>query len=150
MKEKISTSWDGKPRKVFALNCFVCEAEFWIPKHVIQEGLCCSRACGNKKRRTREVKNCSFCKKEIERTPSKKLNSKSGHFFCDRECKEKAQCVTSMQIEEIQPDHYGIAEIPSYRTKALKFLDNHCNTCHYGENLKMLDVHHIDGNRSNR
>lgn len=149
MNQKISTDWDGKPRTLFSLNCFICNKEFWVPKHRISEGLCCSHECGNKKRRNREIINCSWCDKQIERTPSKKTNSRSGHYFCDRDCKEKAQCVTNMQVEEIQPNHYGTAEIPGYRLKALKFLDNRCNVCHYSQEILMLDVHHKDGNRSN-
>lgn len=150
MKEKISTDWDGKPRKVFALNCFVCNTEFWVPKHVIQKDLCCSHECGNKKRRNREKVNCSYCKKEIERTPSKKLNSRSGHYFCNRKCKESAQTLGPFQIEEIQPEHYGLLDGASaYRLRALRSLDNVCNMCQYSENVKMLDVHHIDGDRSN-
>lgn len=90
---------------------------------------------------------CAFCGKNFEKSPSKLKNSKSGLYFCDKNCKCSAQRIGG--IKEIMPSHYGTM------TKGLSLKDVNrfnleikCIDC--GE-LKeyLLCLHHMDGIRSN-
>jgi len=67
-------------------------------------------------------------------------------FFCNRECKDSAQGIDG--IKEIQPLHYKDG-CGSYRARALKKYGVYCTKCGYDEYEEMLDVDHIDSDRSN-
>lgn len=72
-------------------------------------------------------------------------NSKSGLYFCNRKCKDKAQKLGG--IKEIMPSHYGTSEI-SNKTFIESIENPQCAGC--GENkIYLLCVHHIDGNHDN-
>jgi 5-methylcytosine-specific restriction endonuclease McrA len=76
------------------------------------------------------------------------VNSKSGLFFCCRKHKDEAQRLGG--IKEIQPSHYGTASsISSYRERALRELPNECKNCGYKTYPEILEVNHIDCDRSN-
>lgn len=55
-------------------------------------------------------------------------------------------------IKAIQPAHYGQrADLENnryYRHKALKHLGAICVKCYYSKFVEMLDVHHLNGDRS--
>lgn len=90
-----------------------------------------------------------MCNKIIRRNKSKLLNSKSGIYFCSRECKDKGQSL-EFGLKEIWPNHYGLSDGHNdYRDRALRKYGAVCNDCGYNLSKKMLDVHHIDSNRSN-
>ena len=72
-------------------------------------------------------------------------SSRSGLFFCNRVCKEKAQSIES-QILPIK--HYKGGKT-SYRVRAFREYGKKCKECGYDELEAMLDADHIDGNRSN-
>lgn len=90
---------------------------------------------------------CSYCGAQFSRLKSKLKNSRSGLYFCQRECKDLGQTIES-GITEIQPNHYKTG-IYSYREKAFKSYPNKCNRCGYDTNMDILVVHHKDRNRSN-
>lgn len=49
-------------------------------------------------------------------------------------------------LKEMHPAHYGTAKVPSYREKVeIKA----CSDCGWGEHPAVLEVHHLDGDRSN-
>jgi len=77
------------------------------------------------------------------------MNSKHGVYFCCREHKDLGQRIGS-GIPEIHPPHYG-KENPkhAYRAKALRQLPHECAKCGYDEIVEVLQVHHLDGDRSN-
>lgn len=47
------------------------------------------------------------------------------------------------------PPHYGTSTTPEYRLKAFRELPNQCRICGYDKYLDVLEVNHIDCDRSN-
>lgn len=89
---------------------------------------------------------CAFCKTEFYKKKSKLRNSKSGIYFCCRKHQHE-----SLKIENnfgCQPKHYNNG-VHSYRAIALRIYGKKCEICDYHEEDRILEVHHIDGNRKN-
>jgi len=153
MKSRRSAQWDGKVRTLFAARCKQCSREFWAPKHVIDKGHAqfCSLGCHGKSRQCRVTVVCAGCGISFLRAPhtlKKGPRRKHGKFFCARACKDFS--LVTRKVPEICPPHYGSAKTPTYyRKKAFRWLGKACQQCGYNHEPKMLDVHHIDGNRSN-
>ncbi len=144
--ERISAEYDGKLRTLFDQNCEKCGNVFWVPKH--RTAKFCSKGCAGVSKHVRSELACATCGRPFSRAPSKVANSKSGYTFCSRPCKEDAQRLGG--ISEIQPDHYGNGSgRHDYRVRALREHGECCSKCGYNENTKMLDVDHIDSDRSN-
>lgn len=96
------------------------------------------------------ILNCAQCDLSFKAKDSRLNNSKSGLFFCSRKCKDLSQRIGGMV--EIMPPHYTPSNGKSYddyRNRAVEAFGPVCIQCDYQENIKMLDVHHIDGDRSN-
>jgi len=140
--------------KTTATNCNYCNQLFLAPNKYMSRGgsKFCSLTCANRynniQRRKVRVSNCicAQCNKEFYKKPSNFRNSKSGLFFCCRECKNVAQKLDG--IKDIMPSHYGNGT-SQYRTIAMRMLPNRCNRCGYNSNTRALIVHHIDKNRNN-
>lgn len=141
-----SDSWDGKTRTLYPRVCENCRTTFFVPKHVFEKARYCSKTCDGRARLTQVEIVCDSCGKHFWRKPSQQKNSKSGLHFCSRKCKELSQRIGGRP--EIQPNHYkdGAA---SYRSIALRSFENACVRCGYKEDVRMLDVDHIDNNRKN-
>ncbi len=134
-----SDEYDGRLRWMIYSGCGECGGRFLIPPH--RNRKYCSEKCFRLSRRNRVVVSCLNCDTEFERMKSKvgKLN------FCSRGCKDKAQRV---EVGLIALPHYknGAA---SYRRKALLHYGPACNRCSFDKDDRLLDVHHIDGDREN-
>lgn len=95
---------------------------------------------------------CAYCGKKFFKSPSKINNSKSGLHFCCREHKDLAQRIDSGdKFDSIRPSHYGnINNIKTeYRAYALKYYGEKCSVCGFDEDAALIEVHHIDEDRSN-
>ena len=153
MKTRVSKEWDGQTRKLFGVKCEHCRKEFWAPRHVLNKGggKFCSLLCHGTSRQIRVAEICAGCGEIFFRVPSKLrigTQRKHGKLFCNRRCKEFAQ--TSRKVPEICPPHYGRSQSSRYyRQKALRWSVVKCCGCGYDKDRRMLDVHHIDGNRKN-
>lgn len=144
-----STEWDGALRKLFPRHCYVCDSIKYIPKHIYNRWKYCSVKCRGKSSQNRIATICSFCNKKIEKQRSKLVGSKSGHFFCNRKCKEAAQSIEG-GLTDIQPSHFGTGGLKyNYRSRTLEAKGAKCSKCNYSKEIKMLDVDHIDGDREN-
>lgn len=77
---------------------------------------------------------CNNCGNQIYRTNNQILKSKSDVFFCSRKC---------------TAEYYGNKTKTNYRKEALKHYGCICENCSYSEDVRLLDVHHIDENRDN-
>lgn len=148
METKRSNEYDGVNRTLAKKKCGVCFKDFWVPLHRFERAKVCSTQCRTNNNRKLEKYSCAHCNKENFRNPSKlsKSISKSGLFFCNRECKETAQIIGG--IREIMPNHYGTVGL-DYRSKAFREFGCICKKCGYKETTRMLDVDHIDSNRQN-
>lgn len=81
---------------------------------------------------------CDFCGKDIYKYVSdvKKWN------FCSSACRDNK---LKKPWEELSPSKRE----RNYRAFALSQKKNECACCGYKEHVRLLDVHHIDGNRKN-
>lgn len=142
-QEITSDSYDGRVRVLTLRYCEECKSAVYAPRHVSTRF--CNKACrGLFGRRTRVTKVCATCNASFEMQPSKQRNSKSGHYFCTRKCKDAAQRVGG--LTDIQPSHYGNG-LSRYRKRAIEAYGAVCKSCGYSEHTKMLDVDHINSNR---
>ena len=87
---------------------------------------------------------CAFCGKEIDRKPSEIKRSKTGNVYCNKSCSNSKNNTLFKSDKNHQNYKTGIS---SYRKKAFKTGDK-CEECKIDE-LYVLEVHHIDGNRKN-
>lgn len=149
METKRDTSWDGRMRTLYRKACGFCSADFWIPKSQVERSTCCSIKCrGQLKNKLQSIKlTCSTCSIEFEARASRVKKSKSGLHFCSRKCKDLGQRFEA-GIKEIWPSHYDRG-VRNYRARALRQLGESCKRCGYSADVRMLDVDHIDSNRSN-
>ena len=114
------------------LVCPICKAENIQNKYKNQQKLCI----------------CDYCNKEYTRAFSKAKKSKHGFNFCSRTCKDKAQQIESGdKFISMRPKHYNLDN--NYRKKAFKYYEHKCAICDWNEDEDMLEVHHIDEDRSN-
>jgi hypothetical protein len=144
-------------------QCLNCNKEY-TPDKSIQikertgklrglEGKFCSRSCSasytNKLKQKPKLPNeiCAYCNEPFYIQKSHRQNSKSGLFFCCRSHKDLAQRIGG--IKEIMPNHYGKDSGNCYREFALRRLDHKCHLCNYNEHKEILDIHHIDNDRTN-
>lgn len=147
MENYIVGMYNGHNRKLYEGSCAYCKSLIFLPKSVLQKPRYCGNSCSVKACAKPVTLSCYHCKKEILRSPSKAKRSKSGLFFCDRECKESAQSAVG-GVKEIQPPHYTNG-LTNYRKRALAHYGSVCAVCKYSEKSVMLDVHHRDSDRSN-
>lgn len=155
-EQSMSLYADGRKRPSVLLECTECKGKFWKDKRTYvnvknKNNIVCSIGCRSKRYENAKIEcECSYCDKKYKITPSKakKYNSnKSGLNFCSRSCKDNAQRISS-NIPAIQPSHYGkVAK--SYRVIAFRHNPKICMSCKYDEFPDILEVHHIDFDRSN-
>lgn len=137
---------DGKKRRnTIIIDCERCGKA--VVSRADQVRRFCSRTCSDLASRVRDVLTCAYCDKEFERRTCAKANSKHGVFFCCRQHKDWGQRVEN-GIARIHPPHYADGS-SEYRSRALREHGEKCAGCNYSELQSMLDVHHIDADRSN-
>lgn len=144
-----SNVYGGVPRWLEKRICAnkKCGSEFLAAPH--RKTKFCSQQCQGKYKSIENSSTvcCATCGTTITRANSKVDIGKHGHNFCSRGCKEKAQSIEG-NIPEIRPSHYRDGK-SKYRHRAFKAKGIICVKCGYNEDDRMLDVHHIDGNRAN-
>lgn len=120
--------------------CCECNKVFYAKK---QQDFCSQECFSNSKS---FMAKCYNCGKDFKTLKSRVLHSKSGLFFCSRECKDFAQSIEG-GCEAIRPIEYKTG-ITYYREKAIKNKPMECEECGIKES-DILEVHHKDGNRKN-
>jgi len=113
----------------------------------------CSIKCFNAGKHgpvTAVMVECAWCSNKLERVPSKIKQSRSGLFFCNRLCKERAQAdINNSKFDAIRPQHYGKGDGKNdYRKRAFAVYPPNCHVCGY-DKLAVLVIHHIDCDREN-
>ena len=132
------------------VKCSNCEETVQRRKHHIYNTTFCCKECEIKFKSTGEYLQCSFCGEEIYKTQSQLKRSKTGSVFCNRSC--AASHNNQFKKGSKHGNWKGGA---AYRIRALKELENECSSidCELKNKIdipvKMLDVHHKDGDRSN-
>lgn len=145
------TCKDGRKREGVSATCAHCHKPF--ETRADQPSKYCSKSCNQLGSRQREQITCAWCNRQFERCLSKQRQSKSGLYFCTRECKDAAQQIGG--LSEIMPSHYGTSNgrnSATYRSlyKRAHCLDKlACVRCSYDEFECGIDVHHLDGDKRN-
>lgn len=134
-------------------NCNFCATAYHAEARYVNrgQGLYCTQSCASKAQHANRPKPtpnvvCSFCSNSFYKSNSK-LKVKSGFHFCTRKCKDSAQRLGG--IKEIMPSHYGTAKTEDYRLKAFSFYDPKCRKCGWNQYPQVLEVNHINCDRSN-
>jgi len=127
--------------------CNTCNASFLKQTRFLQTSNYCCKECASTAKQNRKEAKCAQCNTLIFRSCYKLTLSKSGLYFCNRECKDKAQRIGG--IKEIQPSHYGESR-KDYRSHCFKVhnLEKICTRCGF-DNPLAICVHHKDRNRNN-
>lgn len=144
----------GDRRSFSCYVCPVCKEKFWKPSHK-KNIRTCSHKCFGVYQTVRIVVNCTICNKPAERTPSQIANLRTGLMFCSVKCKVYAQSIEGANIKALQSKRYA-GGYRAYRKRAIRFYGAQCSNtacelakCGIQVSKKMLDVHHIDWDRSN-
>jgi hypothetical protein len=143
--EIISSEYDGRSRRLVAQVCQTCSKTIYAPKHVNRRF--CDKTCRGLSERTRVEKKCSWCATMFTLSPHRVGKTKSGLYFCSRGCKDRAQRLDG--FSELHPSHYGTGKSGAYRLRAIKAYGARCSSCGYHQDVRMLDVDHINGDRAN-
>ena len=127
--------------------CNYCKEHFYKPKRFLKEKNYCGKKCYATSSRKRRELSCDYCGNSFQRTISNLGKSRSGLYFCSRKCKDIAQKIEN-GFTEMHPPHFSQTESKSYRKRAFRIYPHECACCGYGKE-RVLQVHHIDGDRSN-
>lgn len=143
--QKLYVVEGGKRRKAVEVVCQGCKNRFLAAEKNVKRGRgkFCSRQCVGKAGIV--TVDCCQCHKKFEKKKASLKSSRSGLYFCSRICKDTAQRIGG--VKEIQPPHYGSSKT-TYR-KLFESDDFVCQRCGYDEFNCGVDVHHIDGDRTN-
>lgn len=126
-------------RSNIKLKCLKCGYEWeTIAGNVINkyDGRC--KECVKKERTNL---SCALCGKKFSRSPHQIKSNKSGFFYCSRECGNKHK---NILVQEEYP-----ISVNNYRQRAMQYYPNYCAVCEWKEDIRILEVHHIDENRNN-
>ena len=137
-------------RKQILVKCLVCRSEVWRRLTHLHKTTFCSPACSRAYKTTAVFYKCSYCQTNVLKTPSEIKKSKSGRAFCNR------SCATSYNNQFKTGINHGNWGGGAYRQNAFAHYGIRCrnkNCVLTAHNIdipeKLIDVHHIDGNRQN-
>lgn len=152
LKEYIKKDSYGQKRTYVDFKCDFCNKFHSKEKRFLNTKNYCSVSCFNLFRYKDVEKfstTCSICNTNIIRNKSTKRRSRSGLFFCSKKCKNEGQKIKN-NIQDVWPSHYGSGNgIHSYRRIAFSHYEKKCAKCGYQKIPDILQVHHIDYDRSN-
>ena len=132
------------------VKCSYCKKDIikYGPKIKPWKHSYCDRECHARHKITSITKKCGNCEKLVTRTKSQASKSKSGHLFCNRSCSTAFN--NRFKKGKLHPHWSG--GVGSYRARALKKYGARCSSsnCPFDcVDERMLDVDHVDGDRSN-
>lgn len=135
------------------INCKHCNKEFdcenkrYNYSRKNNKNIFCSAICYNSyKKEINNVKqNCAKCGKEVIRHKSQLSKSKTGNLYCNTSCAVS----NNNKLFKTGSNHPNYKNAGSrYRNKALLHYDHICMDCG-NDDYDVLEVHHIDQDRSN-
>lgn len=156
---KLISEYRGRDQ-IIKLHCNIHNIEFdangeWFGHGKEIRGNCPLCAKDAKKKKFEETfaeVRCAYCGKLFYKE-RRKLNSKSGKYFCCKEHKNLAQSKNAgSEFDDIRPDFYKdctVAGKGKHRQFAFQHYEPKCAVCGYDEDASLLEVHHIDENHSN-
>lgn len=132
-------------RTILTLHCLEC-GHIWncpaasvLYTRNVSVGHICPN-CGTQKQG--KIVTCEYCGKEIYRSKRDIENSKSGFFYCSRECGNRHK-------NDLRRANGEWNNSKDYRSKALVTYEHKCFVCGWDEDERILEAHHIDEDRTN-
>ena len=125
-------------------KCKQCGEEFYKKPSKITENNYCSKQCHYNSMKKGTIIECLVCGIPVYRAPSELAKSKTGQIFCSKKCQAEEQNGFGASNY-----NYKGKDVQDYRVKAFRFKEHRCNRCGYNKLLDILQVHHIDSDRSN-
>lgn len=140
-KIEITTTYINK-RSDIGLKCLECGHEWSTTAQNVmylskEQQLHTCPACTN----TLIECECAYCGKKIKRRPSEIKKNESGFFYCSVEC-------GNLHKNQIRKESGEWDNSTNYRMRAMEHYEHHCVVCGWKEDPRILEVHHIDENRS--
>lgn len=86
-----------------------------------------------------EEVECQWCHKKFRRLKTELAKNKSGFVYCSRECGNRHKNSLIIQVND------GV----NYRRNAFLAYPHKCDICEWGEDERVLEVHHLDEDKSN-
>lgn len=80
---------------------------------------------------------CNYCHKKFKRLKSELSKSKSGRFYCSKECGNRDK----------NENYTNKIDSSDYRRNAFEAYPHKCAICGCDEDERVLEVHHIDEDR---
>lgn len=126
-------------RKNITLQCKKC-GHIWEIRaaHAIYgDKHYCPKCFKNERLKTVIELKCEYCGNKFFRYKSN-ISDKCEHYFCSKTCGNR-----------FKNEANEVFSINTYREKALKYKENKCACCGWDEDPRVLEAHHVDGNRNN-
>ncbi len=128
--------------------CLECKNIFYAkPSHIKKGwGKYCSAICRNKGNLKGKIVNCSICNKKVYKSPLALKRSKSGKYFCNKQC----QTIWRNEKVFIGENHknWKYGESAYRRILIDSNIDRVCILCKTTDK-RVLMIHHYDKNRKN-
>jgi hypothetical protein len=126
-------------------TCTFCKVKIYKrPSHMrLYKKHFCNAECQKQHERqtnTRVEVKCSQCDAPLTRSQQQLRKSKSRHYFCNNVCKNRFLIAERWKGKSNVKDHQH------RRSKVIERCHNLCVNCGYDEDIRMLDIHHVDGN----
>lgn len=142
-KQNVELVGDYKnQRSTISLHCLDCDYEWTnIARNVIHGD---NHECPNcvKHSEHTNIFYCINCGKEVIRKDSDVKKNKSGNFYCSRQCGNEYK-------NKIREENGEWENSCNYRRKAFAKYEHKCCVCNWSEDERILEVHHIDEDRTN-
>lgn len=125
--------------------CRNCGKKFYVkPNRIVRGwGKYCSRSCQYAGMKTGKYVSCQTCSQEIWKTPQQLRRSKSGHFFCNKNC----QTIWRNKHYSCEKHANWRGGRGSYRERLIKSgIKQMCRRCGI-QDLRILTAHHKDKSR---
>jgi len=143
----------GAAREQTQVKCNNCGKKIWKVSHQLKyyKGHYCNIKCKDAYQDKRLVTKCAWCSKPILKSSIEIKHSKSGNVYCSQ------SCATSLgnrlyKFGQNNPN-FKSGDHLTYRGWALFNYGKKCQNkqcpIKFNYPIKMLDVHHKDGNRKN-
>lgn len=127
-------------RTKIKIRCEKCGHEWEaMPTSVLYDDF--QHRCPNCGVAKKEKFNCAYCGKEIYRVPSQIARNKTGLFYCSQRC-------GNLHKNQIRKENGEWDNSLNYRLRAFENYEHKCAICGWCEDERVLEVHHIDEDRS--
>lgn len=125
-------------------SCLYCGEDF-VSK--AKHAKFCSRECSGLHHRSELIEGkCDFCKKDIKFKKTKLY--KSNYHFCNNTCK-KGFFKSQSHLRGTFSGHNKMSAQSKYRKMTFEEYENKCYYCGYDTCINILQVHHLDEDRTN-